>query len=79
MNDLDRESMDEYLETYETQTNRIERIVQRIETLAQRDRYAEKVGKLCSFLGITTPTSLAIVAETGDFHIRAVGKSETII
>ena len=68
LTDLDRESMDEYLETYETQTNRIERIVQRIETLAQRDRYAEKVGKLCSFLGITTPTSLAIVAETGDFH-----------
>ena len=64
---LDRETLNSYLETYEAQTNRIERFEARIEELARGERYAESVGNLCSFLGVTTPTALAVVAETGDF------------
>ena len=64
---VDRETLNSYLETYEAQVNRIERFLVRIEELAHGERYAEKVGKLNSFLGVTTPTALAVVAETGDF------------
>lgn len=64
---VDRETLNSYLETYEAQVNRIERFLVRIEELAHGERYAEKVGKLNSFLGGTTPTALAVVAETGDF------------
>ena len=64
---VDRETLNSYLETYEAQVNRIERFLVRIEELAHGERYVEKVGKLNSFLGVTTPTALAVVAETGDF------------
>ena len=61
------EILQEYLITYETLTNKIERMDKRIEELASEKEYKEKVNKLTCFLGIKTQTALSIITETGDF------------
>lgn len=70
---LYRETMDEYLASYDEQTAKIERFDQRIEELASQARYQEKVKKLCCFLGIKTHTALSLIVETGDFARFAKG------
>ena len=62
LSELDRETLGEYLITYEYQTNRIESFDKRIEELASETEYVEKVKKLVCFLG-----------ETGDFKRFAKG------
>lgn len=64
---LYRESLDEYMASYDEQTAKIERFDQRIEELASQAKYNEKVKKLCCFLGIKTHTALSLIVETGDF------------
>ena len=64
---LDRETLGEYLITYEYQTNRIESFDKRIEELASETEYVEKVKKLVCFLGVKTHTALSCLVETGDF------------
>lgn len=64
---LDRETLDEYIQSYEYQTDRIEQFDARIGELASQEAYAEKVKRLRCFLGVQTVTAIAVVVETGDF------------
>lgn len=64
---LYRETLDEYMASYDEQAAKIERFDQRIEELASQAKYYEKVKKLCCFLGIKTHTALSLIVETGDF------------
>ena len=64
---LYNEILSEYLLTYQTLTEKIERMDRRIEELAQEDAYREPVKKLSCFLGIKTHTALATIVEVGDF------------
>ena len=68
-----RETLDEYMATYEEQTAKIERFDTRIEEIASLERYREKVKKLSCFLGIKTHTALSLIVETGDFKRFAKG------
>ena len=70
---LYRETLDEYMATYDEQTAKIERFDKRIEELASQERYQEKVKKLNCFLGIKTHTALSLIVETGDFERFAKG------
>ena len=62
-----RETLDEYLATYEQLSDKMGVFERRIEELASSDSYRENVSKLCCFIGIRTYSALAILAETGDF------------
>ena len=64
---LYNEILSEYLLTYQTLKEKIERMDRRIEELAQEDAYREPVKKLSCFLGIKTHTALATIVEVGDF------------
>jgi transposase len=70
-----RESLNEYMATYEEQTTKIERFDQRIGEIAVQKRYQEKVKKLSCFLGIKTHTALSLIVETGDFQRFAKGNT----
>ena len=65
---LQRETVDEYLATYETLTSKIAALDVRIEDIATEDRYVEKVNKLKCIKGIKTHTALSFVCEIGDFN-----------
>jgi len=62
-----QESLSEYLITYDYFVNKIERLDERIEELAEGERYQEKVNKLSCLLGVKTHTALSVVVEIGDF------------
>ena len=68
-----RETLDEYLASYEEQTAKIERFDARIEEIASQAEYAEKVKEIGCFLGIKTHTALSLIVETGDFTRFAKG------
>ena len=68
LSDLDRETLNEYLITYEYQTNRIESFDQRIEELASETEYVEKVKKMVCFPGVKTHTALSCLVETGQYE-----------
>ena len=70
---LYRETLEEYLASYEEQTAKIERFDKRIEEIAAQGRYQEKVKRLGCFLGIKTHTALSLIVETGDFERFAKG------
>lgn len=70
---LYRETLDEYMASYDEQTAKIERFDKRIEEMASQERYHEKVKKLSCFLGIRTHTALSLIVETGDFKRFAKG------
>ncbi len=63
-----REILDEYLLTFTTLSDKLERLDQRIEELASREEYKESVDKLCCFIGVKPHTALSILVEVGDFH-----------
>ena len=65
--ELVRETLDEYLATYDELTTKIERYDKRIQELADQPQYQEKVKRLECFLGIKTHTALSLIVETGDF------------
>lgn len=65
---LYKEILDEYLLTYDYLINKIERLDNRIEELAVREEYKEKVKKLSCFLGVKTQTALSVIVEVGDFQ-----------
>ena len=65
---LDKETLFEYLVTYEYLTEKIERLDNRIEELASGEKYKEKVQNMGCFLGIKTHTALSMVVEIGDFN-----------
>ena len=65
---LPKETLSEYLVTYEYLTEKIERLDHRIEELASGEKYKEKVKNMGCFLGIKTHTALSMVVEIGDFN-----------
>ena len=68
-----QETLDEYMLSYEEQTDKIERFDKRIEEIAAQERYRENVKKLGCFLGIKPHTALSLIVETGDFMRFAKG------
>ena len=70
-----RETLDEYMVSYEEQEAKIERYDKRIEEIASETRYQEKAKKLGCFLGIRTHTALSLIVETGDFNRFAQGNT----
>ena len=72
-NALYRETLDEYMASYEEAEAKIERFDKRIEEISEQTKYHEKVKKLGCFLGIKTYTALSLIVETGDFERFAKG------
>lgn len=70
---LNKETLDEYMATYEENEAKIERYDKRIEEISEQEKYWEKVKRLECFLGIKTHTALSLVVETGDFKRFAKG------
>lgn len=70
-----RETLDEYMASFDEQTAKIERFGLRIEELASQEGYQEKVKKRCCFLEIKTHTALSLTVETGDFSLFAKGNT----
>lgn len=68
-----RETLDEYMASYEEQETKIERFDKRIEEISGQGKYQEKVKRLGCFLGIKTHTALSLIVETGDFERFAKG------
>lgn len=68
LSELQRETLDEYLLTYQVMEDKIRRLDARIEELACREEYRNKVNKLCCFIGIKTHSALTLLVETGDFY-----------
>ena len=62
-----QEILEEYLLTYNSLVDKLERLDKRIEELASDEVYTESVHKLSCFLGIKTQSALSVVTETGDF------------
>lgn len=72
-NVLYRETLDEYMTSYEEAEAKIERFDKRIEEISEQKKYNEKVKRLGCFLGIKTHTALSMIVETGDFERFAKG------
>ena len=70
-----RETLDEYLASYEEQEAKIERYDKRIEEIAAEERYQKNAKDLGCFLGIRTHTALSLIVETGDFKRFAKGNT----
>ena len=70
-----RETLNEYMASYEEQDAKIERYDKRIEEITSEARYQEKARKLGCFLGIRTHTALSLIVETGDFNRFAKGNT----
>ena len=68
-----RETLNEYMASYEELETKIERYDNRIEEIAAEARYQENAKKLGCFLGIRTHTALSLIVETGDFKRFAKG------
>lgn len=65
---LNKETLLEYLITYEYLTEKIKRLDKRIEELASGEKYKEKVRNLGCFIGVKTHTALSMIVEIGDFN-----------
>ena len=72
-NKLYRETLNEYMVSYEEQEAKIERFDKRIQEIAEQTKYQENVKRLGCFLGIKTHTALSLIVETGDFQRFAKG------
>jgi transposase len=70
-----RETLNEYMASYEEQEAKIERYDKRIEEISAEARYQENVKKLGCLLGIRTHTALSLIVETGDFKRFAKGNT----
>lgn len=64
---LYRETLDEYMATYDELTSKIERFDRRIEEISSQKRYQDKVKRLGCLLGLKIHTALSLIVETGDF------------
>lgn len=72
---LYRETLDEYMASYDEQTAKLERFDKRIGELASQSSYEEKAKRLGCFLGIKTHTALSLLVETGDLSRFAKGST----
>ena len=70
-----RETLNEYMISYQEQEAKLERYNKRIEEIAAETRYKENAQKLGCFLGIRTHTALSLLVETGDFKRFAKGNT----
>lgn len=70
-----RETLNEYMASYEEQEAKIERYDKRIEEIATEVRYQKNAKELGCFLGIRTHTALSLIVETGDFKRFAKGNT----
>lgn len=64
---LDKETLKEYLITYDYFIEKIDRLDQRIEELASNEKYSRTVKNMGCFLGVKTHTALSMIVEIGDF------------
>lgn len=64
---LEKETLTEYLITYDYLTSKIERLERRIEEIASAEKYQSTVKNMSCFLGIGTHTALSTIVEIGDF------------
>ena len=67
LTEIQREILNEYLLTYDSLEDKLNRLDARIHGFAAMDDYKEAVGKLRCFIGIDTLKALSLVTETGDF------------
>lgn len=65
---LDIETMSEYMDSYYRISEKLERMNQRIEEIAEGEKYRELVKRLCCIKGIKTYTAMALIAEVSDFR-----------
>jgi transposase len=65
---MQKETLDDYLLTYMHLEERLAQFDRRIEELASRERYQEKLKDLGCFLGMSTYNSLSLLVEVGDFE-----------
>ena len=72
-NDLQRETLNDYLLAFDKLTDKINRIDTRIDELSSEEQYNDKVSKLRCFLGIKMREAMSLVVETGDFFRFAKG------
>ena len=70
-----KETLNEYLLTYEYLADKINRMDNRIEELSEKEEYHDKVSKLQCFIGIKTQQALSLIVETGDFSRFAKGNT----
>ena len=70
---LQRETLDEYITTYQELASKVERFERKIEELANQAQYQKNVKKLMCLLGVKTRTAISFIVETGDFHRFAKG------
>ncbi len=73
LSSIDRETLNEYMLTYQYLFEKLERLDARIEEFASEEEYIEKVKKLRCYIGIKTYSALSLIVETGDFHRFAKG------
>ena len=64
---MNKETIDAYLLSYETITDRLDQMNKRIEEIAETDKYREAVHKLICFKSVKVLTALAVIVEIGDF------------
>ncbi|MGE0075880.1 MAG: IS110 family transposase [Sphaerochaetaceae bacterium] len=64
---VDQDTFNEYLQEVHDQQEKVDRYDMRIEELAAREEYRERVARLCCFRGIETHTALSLISEIGDF------------
>ena len=67
LDEMQAETLKEYMLSYAEQKDKIERFDEKIEEIARMDRYSKLVSKLVCFLGVKTHTALSLIVETGDF------------
>ena len=65
---LDKETLSEYLITYDYLTDKIARLDKRIEELASGEKYEKKVKNMSCLIGVKTHTALSMIVEVGDFE-----------
>lgn len=67
MDGINKETLDAYLLSYETVSERLDQMNKRIEEIAETDKYRESVHKLICFKSVKVLTALAVIVEIGDF------------
>ena len=72
---INKETLDAYLLSYETVSDRLEQMNKQIEEIAETDKYREAVHKLICFKSIKVLTALALIVEIGDFTRFAKAKN----
>ena len=68
LKDLLKETMDEYIDSYEKSVEKLNRLEGKIEERSNLERYKENTDKLACLKGITKAGALTIISEVSDFN-----------